>query len=146
MAEHTHAEDEGAEDTKSARAAVLLLDDDKFLLDMYTMKFTHEGYAVHACLSVDEALALLKGGFSPDVILFDITMPVRDGFDFLQAVQNEKLGGRALKIPLTNQSSDAEKARAKDLGADDYFVKASMIPSEVVNKVGELLGKKRARS
>ena len=65
-----------------AKHKVLLLDDDKFLADMYSMKFTQSGYEVTACLSVDDALAAIKKGFDPDVILFDIVMPVQDGFAF----------------------------------------------------------------
>lgn len=146
MTEETHTAQTSDGGQKEPRANVLLVDDDRFLLDMYTMKFVKEGYAVHACLSVEEALALLKGGFAPELILFDITMPERDGFSFLQTLGEENICENALKIPLTNQSTDAEKAKAKSLGADDYFVKATMIPSEVVNKAGELLAEKRARS
>jgi CheY-like chemotaxis protein len=129
-----------------AKGKVLLLDDDKFLLDMYALKFTSEGYTVHACFSTDEALEVLHGDWQPDLVLFDITMPGKDGFNFLQTMHDDHLAKDALKIPLTNQSSDAEKEKAKGLGADDYFVKATMIPSEVVNKVGELLAKRGARA
>lgn len=132
--------------TNVGRGRVLLLDDDKFLLDMYAMKFTSEGYAVRSCFSVDDALQILRGDWAPDLVLFDITMGEVDGFQFLQAMRDEKLGKDTIKVPLTNQSSDEEKAKAKELGADDYFVKATMIPSEVVNKVGELLASKGKRS
>ena len=54
---------------------ILLVDDDKFLLDMYSMKFVQEGYSVQACLSGRDAIAALKAGFAPDAILFDLTMP-----------------------------------------------------------------------
>ncbi len=125
-------------DSKPAtRGSVFLLDDDKFLLDMYSMKFIQQGFNVHAFLTADQALASLRDGLSPDVILFDITMPERDGFSFLQALAEEKLGAHSIKIALTNQSSDQESARAKTMGADDYLVKATLIPSEVVNKVAE---------
>lgn len=130
--------------TTRSRGVVLIVDDDKFLLDMYAMKFVQQGFTVEAFLSADQALATLRKGLTPDVILFDITMPERDGFSFLQALAEEKLGAHTLKVALTNQSLDAEKAKAKELGADDYFVKATMIPSEVVNKVGELIAKHRA--
>ena len=125
---------------------ILLIDDDKFLLDMYTTKFIQQGFNVEACLSVDDALHALKAGNVPKVILFDITMPERDGFALLQALHDEKLAPEALKIALTNQSDDAEKTRALSLGADLYIVKASMIPSEVVNIVQETLKKKQPRS
>jgi len=127
------------------KGKVLLLDDDKFLADMYSMKFVQSGYDVTACLSVDDAIAALKGGFVPEAVLFDIVMPVHDGFSFLQKLRDEKLAEGAIKIALTNQSDDEEQKKAKDLGADRYIIKASMIPSEVVNIVGEEIGKKAAR-
>jgi len=135
-----------ADDTTQAHpeGTILLVDDDKFLLDMYAMKFVKEHFTVETYLSVDEALTRLREGFAPDVVLFDIAMPEKDGFAFLQSLEEEKLAEGAIKIPLTNQSSDAEKAKAKEMGAEDYFVKATMIPSEVVNNVGELLAKRRA--
>jgi CheY-like chemotaxis protein len=128
--------------TDTPKTNVLLVDDDKFLLDMYSMKFTGAGYSVEACLSAKQALEILRGGFVPAVILFDITMPEMDGFAFLKALSDGKLGESALKIALTNQTDEAEKAQAAQLGASKYVVKASMIPSEVVNTVGEELAKK----
>lgn len=120
---------------------ILLVDDDKFLVDMYGMKFTSAGFAVHICLSVKDALQVLHEGFKPAAILFDITMPEIDGFGFLQSLKDEHLGERALKIALTNQSDESDKEKATELGATSYIVKASMIPSEVVNTVVEELGK-----
>lgn len=120
---------------------ILLVDDDKFLLDMYAMKFTQEGYTVQSSLSGDDAIKLLRQGFKPDAIVFDLVMPECDGFTLLLKLQEEKLGETAIKIALTNQNTDVEKAKAKELGADAYFVKATMIPSEVVNTVTAALSK-----
>ena len=78
------------------------------------------------------------------VILFDLTMPELDGFTFLKMLSDEHLGQVALKIALTNQSDNVEKNKAAELGATLYIVKASMIPSEVVNTVGVELAKLRA--
>ncbi len=133
-----------SETTNTTKGVVLLVDDDKFLLDMYVMKFTAMGYSVNACLSAKEALVLLRGGFTPDVILFDITMPELDGFSFLRAVSEEHLAPVSIKIALTNQNDDAERMKIADLGAMRYIVKANMIPSEVVNTITEELTKRRA--
>ncbi len=118
---------------------ILLVDDDKFLLDMYGMKFTKGGYNAHTSLSVKEALDVLRGGFDADVIVFDLTMPGQDGYAFLQSMREEHLGDNAKKIVLSNQATDAEKAKAIELGAHDFFVKATMIPSEVVAKVSGMI-------
>src|SRR5580698_846894 len=101
-----------------SKGKILLLDDDKFLADMYSMKFTKEGYEVNACLSVNDAVAALKKGFDPDAVLFDIVMPEHDGFSFLQMLSSEHLAPRAIKIALTNQSDDQEREKAMQLGAD----------------------------
>jgi two-component system chemotaxis response regulator CheY len=122
-----------------ATPRVLLVDDDKFLLDMYSMKFVKEGFTVQACLSVHSALEALRGGFTPDAVLFDLTMPEQDGFSFLTTMKRENLATSAKRIALTNQSSEEEKAKAKELGADDFIIKATMIPSEVVAAVREKL-------
>lgn len=128
------------------KARILLTDDDKFLLGMYATKFAEQGFDVQACLSVPDALQVLHGGFTPDVILFDIAMPERDGFSFLQSLRDEHVAPNALKIALTNHHDDAENAHAVSLGAERCLVKASTIPSEVVNIVSEALAKKRAHS
>lgn len=130
----------------SPKLCVLLTDDDKFLLDMYATKFVERGYAVEASLSVDDALNILHGGFAPDAIVFDIMMPERDGFSFLQALNMEHLAPNAMRVALTNQSDEAEKTKATGLGVELYLTKASMVPSEVVNTVGEALAKKHAHS
>jgi DNA-binding response OmpR family regulator len=122
---------------------VLLVDDDKFLVEMYGMKFSSGGYQVRACISVDDALEALHGGFVPDCILFDLTMPGKDGFALLKALTDEKLARGAALIALTNQGDDAEKAKAAEMGTDRYIVKATMIPSEVVTAVGEEISKKK---
>jgi len=119
-----------------AKRSVLLVDDDKFLLDMYAMKFSQEGYTVHASLSVSDAIKALMEGFPADAIVFDITMPEQDGFAFLTKMRGDKLGEKAVKIALSNQSDDSEKAKAESLGAEHYIIKANMLPSEVVNTVG----------
>jgi DNA-binding response OmpR family regulator len=111
---------------------------------MYSMKFKSEGFAVHACASVQEALETLRHGLLPDAIAFDITMPDHDGFFFLEALRSEKLAPSAKKIALTNQQSEAEKAKALELGADEYLIKATLIPSEVVNTVRAALSGNKA--
>lgn len=120
-----------------SKGNVLLCDDDKFLLDMYTLKFTQAGFSVHASLSVKDALDALRGGFAADAIVSDLVMPQETGFMFLEHLKNEKLAPKAIFIALSNQSDESEKERAMSLGATRYIVKASMIPSEVVAAIGE---------
>lgn len=132
--------------TDTTKGNVLLVDDDKFLVDMYSMKFTAAGYQVQANLSVKDSLDALKAGFKPDAIVFDLTMPEQDGFSLLETLRTEKLAGDAALIALTNQNNDTERAKAESLGVDAYIIKASKIPSEVVSAVGDEITKKKGAS
>jgi DNA-binding response OmpR family regulator len=129
--------------TQQSKGNILLVDDDKFLLDMYAMKFTQQGYTAHGCLSVSDGLDSLRKGFAADAVLFDLIMPEHDGFSFLESMRSEKLVPGAVKIALTNQSDEADQSHAKELGADVCCVKASMIPSEVVNMVAVEIAKRK---
>lgn len=114
---------------------IFIVDDDKFLLDMYTFKFKEKGFEVTQAFGSVDALSKLKGGITPDIILLDVVMPAMDGFELLGIIKGENLAPQAKVIVLSNlgQPSDIEKGRA--LGASGYVVKASATPSEVVEKV-----------
>ncbi len=127
--------------TDTQKPMVLLVDDDNFLLQMYGMKFKSEGFDVHTSASAMDALDTLRHGLTPNAIAFDITMPEHDGFFFLETLRSEKLAPTAKRIALTNQQSEEEKNKALELGADEYIIKATMIPSEVVNTVRAALSR-----
>lgn len=114
---------------------ILLVDDDKFLLDMYAKKFTSSGFEVNTAESGTDAIDKIKEGLIPDVVVADVTMPGIDGFEFLEQIKEERLLPDAVTILLTNQSMESDVARAKEIGVHEYIVKATMIPSEVVDAV-----------
>ncbi len=131
-------------DSPAQSYKVLMVDDDRFLLDMYSLKFREQGFTVEVSNGGDDALKKLRGGLTPDVILLDVVMPGIDGFGVLQAIQKEKLGKDPTIVVLSNQGQDSDIARAKELGAHGYIVKASTIPSEVLAKVLEAVRARRA--
>lgn len=114
---------------------VLIVDDDKFLLNMYSIKFSKNGYEVNAASSGDEALNKIKDGFRPDIVLLDIVMPGMDGFEILSAIRKGNLVPGASVIMLTNQGQLSDIEKAKSFGIDGYIIKATTIPSEVVEEV-----------
>lgn len=122
---------------------VLMLDDEKFLLEIYKIAFEKRGFEVATYYDVLSAVGVLRAGFEPDVILFDVTMPESDsGFQFIEAVKQEKLARHALKIALTNEGREAAHTRLLELGADAHLIKAEFIPSEIVEEVNKMLKKK----
>ena len=112
--------------------SVLLVDDDKFLLEMYRKKFEQDGGEVDVALGSEEALSKLRNGAKPDILILDIIMPAMDGLELLSTIRNENLSPNSVVIMLTNESDKAKIEKAKTLGIRGYIVKATSIPSEVV--------------
>lgn len=118
---------------------IYLVDDDRFLLDMYSMKFKSAGMNVTACQGGNFVLEELRKGTPPDAILLDIVMPEVDGFAVLEAINRENLAPKTKIIILSNQGQDSDIERAKELGAAGYIIKASAIPSEVLERTTKIL-------
>lgn len=128
------------------KTKVLMLDDEKFLLDIYKIAFERNGYDVLTCTSADDALRELRNGYAPEIMLFDITMPdSRSGYEFIETVQREKLSPSSLKVALTNEGQDGAIGRLGELGTDAHMLKAKYLPIEIVTAVAQLLEAKKAR-
>lgn len=112
---------------------VYLVDDDRFLLDLYAVKFKNAGHEVSAFGSGEDLLAALRkeGSKAPDAILLDLIMPGMGGFEAFETIRKENLAQGTKIIILSNQGQDSDIERAKKLSADGYIIKASAIPSEV---------------
>lgn len=121
---------------------ILLVDDDEFLVDMYSLKFSQAGHTVASVRSGDAALEkLAEANFTPDAVLMDIVMPQMDGFALLENIKEKGLAPQAALIVLSNQGESEDIERAKSLGAIGHIVKANAIPSEVLALVEEMIKK-----
>lgn len=120
---------------------ILIVDDDSFLLDMYALKFSKSNFSVSTALGPESALEKLRGGLSPEIILLDIVMPVMDGFELLAKMREENISPNSIIIFLSNRGQPSDITQAETLGASGYIVKASSTPSEVIDKVVNIINK-----
>lgn len=125
----------------SEKKKILIIDDDKFLVHMYAMKFEASGFSVTSSLSGLEATEKIKNGFVPDIILLDLIMPGMDGFAFLENLRKEKLCKDSIIVMLTNQGLASDISKAEEYGINGYIVKATTIPSEVVEEIKQIYKK-----
>lgn len=121
-----------------AKKKVLLVEDDKMILDMYTLKFTQEGYEVTQAENGKDGLDLAKK-IQPDIILLDIILPQMDGFTVLKSVKADPKTKDVPVVLLTNLGQDGDVKKGIELGAVDYLIKANFTPSQVVDKVKSVL-------
>jgi CheY-like chemotaxis protein len=70
---------------------VMIVDDDQFLLNMYSMKFKNSGYEVDTAVGGQEAINKIKEGAKPDILLLDMVMPVMDGMELLRIIQRDHM-------------------------------------------------------
>lgn len=120
---------------------IYIVDDDRFLLDLYAIKFKNAGYEVTAFGSGEDLLTALRktDAAAPDGILLDLIMPGIGGFGALEAIRKEHLGKGSKIIILSNQGQDSDIEKAKKFGVDGYIVKASVIPSEVFTETMHII-------
>jgi len=130
-------------DNTEKKGKIFIVDDDKFLLGMYSLKFSNNNYEVETTVGSLAALEKLRAGASPDIVLLDIVMPYMDGLELLKTIRTENLVPNATIIMLTNQSQSSDIERAKELKADGYIVKASTIPSEVMHEMEKIRAAKK---
>lgn len=125
---------------------VFMVDDDKFLVDMYTLKFQKSGYQVHSSYDPEEALKKFRDGLAPDILLLDVIMPGLTGLELLEAIRKDKLIPNGVIIMLTNQGQAVDMDKARQLDIDGYIIKATTIPSEVVAEVENIYQARKSKS
>lgn len=117
---------------KGTPKAILIVEDERPLSHALEMKLRSQGYATKVVMNGREALDELKNG-KYDLMLMDLIMPILDGFGVLMEMNKQKL-----KIPviiLSNLGQDEDRAKAKSLGAVDYFVKANTPIADILSRV-----------
>ena len=119
---------------------ILLIEDDPFILRMYETKFHWEKLDVKVADNGLEGLKCLEE-FDPDIVLLDLLMPELDGFEVLRKIRSDSKYDKLPVIVLSNINQDEDIRRATELGATDYFVKSELTPSQVVERIKEVVGR-----
>jgi DNA-binding response OmpR family regulator len=121
----------------AGKRRVLLADDDPSLLRLISTTLGSDDFDLLQAGDGQEALELARREH-PDLILLDINMPRLDGFEVCQALKSDPEMNSIKVVMLSARGSDKDRARGRECGADDYFVKP-FSPIQLLNKVYALL-------
>lgn len=122
---------------------ILLVEDDNSLREIYSIRLTAEGYEIVLAGDGEEALATAVRE-RPDLVISDVMMPKISGFDMLDILRSTPETKDIKVIMMTALSSEDQRQRGENLGADRYLVKSQVGIEDVVNVVHEVLGDRAA--
>lgn len=120
-------------------AKIMLVEDDKSLREIYSIRLVAEGYNIVSAGDGEEALGLAVQE-KPDLIISDVMMPKISGFDMLDILRSTPETKDIKVIMMTALSSDEQRQRSEALGAAKHLVKSQCGIEDVVNAVHEVLG------
>lgn len=116
-------------------ARILVVDDEPHIREVVGAYLSREGYAVATAADGPAALAAARGD-TPDLVVLDVMLPGRSGFDVLRDLRAE--GSSAAVILLTARDDVIDRVTGLEIGADDYVTKP-FEPRELVARVGAVL-------
>ena len=122
-----------------SEAKILLVDDERSILDVVTAYLTPEGYQVFTAVDGPSALKAARS-FMPDLIVLDVMLPGMDGVEVLSQLRRES---PVYVILLTAKAEETDKIVGLSVGADDYLTKP-FSPRELVARIKAALRRLRA--
>lgn len=129
----TQEEEKISSDKKSKM--ILIVEDDQVLLRvLYLFLKRRSGYSIATASDGETALKMAQR-LKPNIILLDLILPKMDGFTVLKSLKSDPKMKDIPVIVLSNLGDTGDVAKAKDLGAVDYFVKANTDLTVILEKV-----------
>ncbi len=117
---------------------VLIADDEPNIVVSLEFLMKREGHRVSVARDGDAALAMIRE-LKPDLVLLDVMMPGKSGFEVCQAVRADDALAGVKILMLSAKGRDTDMAKGQALGADAYMTKP-FSTRELADKVKELLG------
>ena len=127
---------------------ILLVEDDPFLIDIYTTKLKESGFKLEIADNGEEALKKIrernlrnskKKTLWPDVLVLDIVLARIDGWQVLQEIKKDEKLKNLKIIVFTNLGQKEEVEKGLALGATKYLIKAHYTPSELVEEIEKII-------
>lgn len=127
----------------SSGKRILLVDDEKDILEFLSYNLTKEGFIVKTCLNGSSAIKVIDE-FEPNLIVLDVMMPGMDGIETCEIIRANSNYDNIIIAFLTARSEDYSQVAGLEAGADDYINKP-IKPKVLVSRVKALLRRKTSQ-
>jgi len=117
---------------------ITVAEDDQFLSNAYRVKLTKEGYEVKMTADGEELIESLKTD-KPDLIILDLLMPKKDGFEALKEIKENPQWKNIPVIIASNLGQTNDIDQGMKMGANDYIVKSDLSLEDLVQKIKDLI-------
>ena len=119
---------------------ILIIEDDKILLEMYKDEFVSEHFEVLTANDGQEGIEKMKTN-KPDAVLLDIIMPKVNGYEFLKLIKGDSLLSKVPVLVLTNVYTNADDL-IKNWNVITVLTKSNNTPGSIVEKVKQIISQK----
>lgn len=117
---------------------VLIVEDEEVLAKVFQEKLEKAGYEVQAASDGEIALSA-AASFKPNVIVLDLLLPKKNGFEVLEALKKDQALKTIPVVVVSNLGEDNDIKRSLSLGAADYYVKSEHPINEIIEKIKNVL-------
>ena len=117
---------------------IFVIEDDVFMVELLANELKNAGLETYS-FQVGQAAIDKFVEFQPDLIVLDLLLPDKNGFEVLREIRRLPNGIHAKVMILSNMAEDADKDEAKRLGVQEYLIKANYSLPEILIKIQTLL-------
>lgn len=117
---------------------IIVAEDDQFLSNAYRVKLTKEGYEVKMTADGEELIQSLSLDI-PDLIILDLLMPKKDGFESLKEIKANEKWKNIPVIIASNLGQTSDIDQGMKMGAADYIIKSDLSLEDLIKKIKALI-------
>lgn len=120
---------------------ILLVEDDRFFRKFYVEKLKESGFEIDEADDGTQGLEKMRS-FKPDLVILDIIMPNKDGFEVLKEIKTDSALNKIPVLVFSTLGQEQDVEKAKKIGAADYVNKSLFDFNDLLNKINTLIGKR----
>ncbi|MFH0932305.1 MAG: response regulator, partial [bacterium] len=113
---------------------ILILEDEEIILNLLSKKLLAQGYEVKTAKNGKEGMLIMEKEV-PDLVLTDIIMPEKNGFEVISEMKQNELLRNVPIVIISNSGQPVEIDKAREMGVSDWVIKTEFDPEEILQKI-----------